>query len=821
MAGIRYISDFQSFNGARYRISIWDSEFSGTTGEFCTGPDGFSLSYEGFTDDPWKPFVPSRLEFTFNAEDTDGEAFVIDCATGSPNRFRVVVTESSEFGTGTEALYWQGFVQGEGIELADAYYPIEVKLSAGDIGFFSDLPYASAGEPITGQQTVVNNLLTVLDIAGHLDFYPDGFHTFEPILQTQVNWRGVSMASGGDPLDYSRIDQFTWYSINDEGEYVFKSCKEVVEDICKLFGARFYQSRGLFRLTQMDGLVETTQPVHIYTYDRALSSSGTTNDRYEVDRVDLFKTSGRWGFMPGVKSAEREYKFRRNYMEGLSADQTTPLSAELADIPLLNYVTSSQAQRFTLKFNIVYNIIDIPTVGGGATSLPPDPIPYRYRGWQLRSLAMNFVPMWRLRFYADGATDGYEWHYSQVLSDLPSPDDGKALENVGESTYKRQIGTKKEWSKDPFGDPQEVGRAKWRSDNEFSAGYLHFEIIDEEDYRIPAVEFDDGEWEPEERTVNVELTIPHFASPGTPQGMENFRVEFDIHKVFSRYFQQWYEDADIDDYLKWKVESFELIVHGDTLEEKPETGRKYKVEATGDYRRKVELPSCSIAGCDKRSRHSIQIYNQSGEWQDGQLWYRETDSGGFQLLNHLSVREVVAMNKHGIRLWQGSLIDMGQNAPAFNAIIERGSDSYAIIQGTFVAAPDEWRNVSMLELVRDESGLTYTEIRSETRGGGGGGSLPAGNYSSNSDTGESGGGGYTVPLYEFASGVSGSAYEVTGFGLGPLASADAIGINTQLWLFQDATKLSYPTGYTIDFSTNEIQPTYDFEDSVIELYFWN
>ena len=125
----------------------------------------------------------------------------------------------------------------------------------------------------------------------------------------------------------------------------------------------------------------------------------------------------------------------------------------------------------------------------------------------------------------------------------------------------------------------------------------------------------------------------------------------------------------------------------------------------------------------------------------------------------------------------------------------------------------------MYQLVRNDADLTYEQLK--TDGLPSGGALPSGNYSSNNGSVEGQSGSVLrIPDYEFASGVTASSYTITEFELAELSGSDASAINLNLWVYQDATKLNYPVGYTIDFSTNEILPTYDFESAVLELYYF-
>jgi hypothetical protein len=434
-------------------------------------------------------------------------------------------------------------------------------------------------------------------------------------------------------------------------------------------------------------------------------------------------------------------------------------------------------------------------------------------GWTDKDDFLYLVPLFRMTLSGTGETDGITYSFSHAVSErTPS-----GLEVVGESRYIKMIGTKKNWY--ILSSILNI-KPEWLPESEPAAN-KYYEIIDEEDYPIELGLYGSGDYVAEERTISVELVIPYFGAPGTPQNINDLNVTFDIFELYNRWFTEWTRQSvtpiDLDDHVEWKIDSFELIVHGDTLEEKPETGRKYRVSSPDGYRKTKELPACELVSLDKRTWHSIRVYTGS-IWTDSQFWYRGTDSANFVLLNYLSCREAVAMNRGGLRLYQGSLVDLGQNAPAFHNPLTKGSNRFMMVQGTFSASMDEWRSLTMIQLLRDASSLTYEQLK--TDGLPSGGALPSGNYSSNNNSGDAIDTGYRIPDYEFASGVTGSSYTITEFELDEASGLDASGINLNLWVFQDATKLSYPTGYTIDFSTNEILPTYDFEDAVLELYYY-
>ena len=179
------------------------------------------------------------------------------------------------------------------------------------------------------------------------------------------------------------------------------------------------------------------------------------------------------------------------------------------------------------------------------------------------------------------------------------------------------------------------------------------------------------------------------------------------------------------------------------------------------------------------------------------------------------------MNRGGLRLYQGGLISKANTMPLYHNTLVKGIIRYMIVQGTVVPRFDEWQNLQAVELTRNIANLTYEQLKSQSAPAAAN-SLPGGNYSTNnqSNTGEPSGGGLKIPAYEFASGLNGGSYTVQDIQLSGVSAFDDGGINSVIMVFQDATKLNYPMGYTIDWANNEINFTYDLEDATLEIYYY-
>ena len=806
MGADRYISQFTSHAGQNWQIKVWDREWVGVEGRvICVGPEGFELSYDGDTSNIFKPVITSRLEWTYNIDDSNAETFLNDVATGDPDRFRVVITKGTGGDDYESSLYWQGFIQGEGVSIDDMALPYPTKMAASDISFFSEVDFSGAsGMPVTGNQTMTDWMLGgVLDYPGYRAWPTDGVYSGFSFFRHNINWRGNEMASTGDPFNLCQVDGHTFYKYDKANAISFSNCFDVAGEISKFFGCRFFQSDGTFWLQQIDDLNESTSTVYEYNHAIDLVSTTTGSDlSIDVDRANLYQMAGgSTSFLPGIKRVDKRLNFRRNYLEGQSADQDNPLSfAWTPSIPVLDgYVNNVQAPQFTLKFQIKYAFFTEPRSNAG------DII------WPRPGENIGVMPIWRLKFAGDGDSDGLEWTYSRYFTHL--------LESYAPSYYKTVLAN--------------AGNLKnvyiypgWLDETVSVSAYQdYYEIIPPDEYTFPINEAGD-DYEFTEQTMEVELNLPYFANGSTfnnanystiIQGLENGSITLELYGFFNRWYTQW-NNTNPEDYMTWSVENFELYVHGDSYEKELLSKVNFRVENDSGNREKVELESGGLCVIDKRTWHTVEVWD-GAEYVNSPLWYRApyTGLGDLILMNYLPAREAIGHRYRGIRLYNGGLLSTDPDyTPSYHNVIIKDSLRWIPIQGTFVASYDEWRNLSMVELTRDISDLTFEEIQEEGESGGysisGGGS--SGGGGSNGGGSES----YGIPNYERATGATGSSYAVTGFSISGASGFGDDEINKSLQVYQDSTKLSHGIGYTISGQT--ITFTYDLDSSVIEIYSW-
>ena len=431
-------------------------------------------------------------------------------------------------------------------------------------------------------------------------------------------------------------------------------------------------------------------------------------------------------------------------------------------------------------------------------------------------LPIGIIPCFKLYFGGTGETDGSVWTYTKYRTgaSLPGNTPTHVLENVSPSIYKSILAN--------TGDLQAKLFFNFWDENA-TGDREYYEIFSKDEYTWP--NFVTENPDQPEGVIDVELNIPYFAGGSTYnntnystiiQGILNGNVQLDLYGYYNRWFTEW-KITDPGDELEWSVDQFELYVHGDNYEK--ELISKFKFRATNETsnRETIDAAPGELVVLDKRTWHTVEVWDGS-DYKNKPFWYRGTDTANTILMNYMPIREQIAHRYRGTRLYQGALVSVDPTAtPAFHNTITKGSIKYLPLQGTFVAKYDEWRNITLAELTRDASGLTFEQIKEEGSEGSGystGGGGSAGGGGSNGGNG----GGVSIPNYERATGQTGSSYTVTGFSVSAASGFSDDEINQSLYVYQDATKLSHGIGYTL--SGQDLTFTYDLDSSVIEIYSW-
>jgi len=126
---LRFEAEATSLVGIQWRLRIYDSAYGGATViPFKVGGDIFELAYDGADDDRVQYIIPSQLTFTYIIESAAQEELVDNLKTAKEGRYLLEV----EYLDTTYQPYWRGVLFADQVEVADEYWPQQVRMTASD-----------------------------------------------------------------------------------------------------------------------------------------------------------------------------------------------------------------------------------------------------------------------------------------------------------------------------------------------------------------------------------------------------------------------------------------------------------------------------------------------------------------------------------------------------------------------------------------------------------------------------------------------------------------------------------------------------------------
>ena len=344
MAGTRIQGGFASYVGTEYDIFIYDAEFVASLstnpnviGDPATGDvwgwesdgggnvmgwssldelenppgiqvhkvalPGFSLEYETQNQNIFHPLMPSRLSFSLLFEDEVQETFLNALANSYEGQFLVRVLRNG-------TLFWAGVLLPDVVEFRDQYYPYDFRFVAVDgLSRLKSIPYPASllGGSKSTLMEIVYTCLGYVETNGFYDVGDDYF-------VNNLNWWASNHVPSFlvDPLNLTRVNPSVFYDKDPAQEgFEFFSCYQVLEQICLIFGARFFYSDGNWWMQQMTMYDNSVQTARRYNKNAAqLFATGGQSYERLCDQVKLARTNGKYEFTAPLKSATVTYIHR-------------------------------------------------------------------------------------------------------------------------------------------------------------------------------------------------------------------------------------------------------------------------------------------------------------------------------------------------------------------------------------------------------------------------------------------------------------------------------------------------------------------------------
>ena len=415
---------FRSDRGTYYRITIIDTLSSTSTlySDVFANDEGFKLTYETNDDDRFTGLIPSKVDLGFFIDDNSGNGNpvniggIINSIIGSDyKRWQLKIENSTN--DSTYYLFWAGNLLNDINSEEDISLPREIKLTAicglgalDNIPFNEDITY-NFNTRYTGYRYIYNSLTNDVDTENNWD-------TSDVFIRTVVDWTPypASRTSSRDPLNISRFKASAYAPVDDNGTRQPKTAFKLLNDICKVFGARLFLSDGKWTFIQVNTYDEMQSSNQFYRdYIKGNNGStftpdanGTYTENKTEDGTNIQRLAGNeFDNLAILKEANLNYEMFRSYdlvptdisgnagtqtplnnalvawngwhsvgsgfntdggIYGINDDSTDIISFDLGELTLLDGQTIRFKRRFNRAFNGTYTQFNTIT-GGNNTSV--------------------------------------------------------------------------------------------------------------------------------------------------------------------------------------------------------------------------------------------------------------------------------------------------------------------------------------------------------------------------------------------------------------------------------------------------------------------
>ena len=387
----RLYAEFTSSYFIDYVIEFHDNEFTGAAQKIQVSGDGFQLNYSGQTDNIYSPIIgssvnvgivnqgePHLLEYISLLKQYQQDRFAVVIYRGASARFinnlsnvaslfeaRVAADGGSvespncykqdiiDLG-GTfryippisEKLYWAGTIVQDLIEIEDVSNPATFSVQATDgISKLGDaIVTTSAFRQIT------NQFINALDTTNVLDLY----ETDDAILSVSCDWWAQEMTynANNNPLDETWADFRAFDTIDEDGVLSGRTWHEVLEQICYIFGLRFYYANGKYRLEQLFIRDNAAFVEHNYQKDKTKIDNVVVSYERTIDQLSgQARLAGNiFNYLPAVNNVSVVVNKEPKAIKGVVSDDVSQPTTEVG------FIASTPANQIFFTFYHVGNV---------------------------------------------------------------------------------------------------------------------------------------------------------------------------------------------------------------------------------------------------------------------------------------------------------------------------------------------------------------------------------------------------------------------------------------------------------------------------------
>jgi hypothetical protein len=302
---LRFEAEATSLVGIQWRLRIYDSAYGGATVlPFKVGGDIFELAYDGADDDRVQYIIPSQLTFTYIIESATQEELVDNLKTAKEGRYLLEV----EYLDTTYQPYWRGVLFADQVEVADEYYPQQVRMTASDdLKALDSIPYkVSDTVPYTGLSSLGSHLINCINKVRWISLNSGTRTTFEDFFRSTQQATPVVTAATAIAIEHHGL-----YTISDNGNAEYPSTYEVLAEILSLMGLRLFQVNGAFMTQSIFACEADVANAKLTTISSSAVGSTTTVARTTFSPGANYVKERGWahGYLHPLSEVNRKYNF--------------------------------------------------------------------------------------------------------------------------------------------------------------------------------------------------------------------------------------------------------------------------------------------------------------------------------------------------------------------------------------------------------------------------------------------------------------------------------------------------------------------------------
>jgi len=383
---VRFDIDYPSYYEVDWSVDIHDT-LGTPVGSFDVADRGVIPKFTGLTRDMQPGVFPTSVNIPFTVSTAQQEFLIDDIRSGPEDRFYCEVFRDG-------VLFYRGRFAIEGISIPDKYRPYKMTLITTD--GLSGLKYADY--PRDGDKD------SLLDVIGYClnETGLASLYGTDNILSVSLDIYENNMGDlTADPLGQIRVNEKIF---RDKPETPAK-CWNVLDEICKLFGARLYYCEGMYHFEQLVLRKEDTWRRFYYQYSSGLVATTTdvaVSKELDIDQVRVADAgdgrftvggSNSYQWLPPLRAVTIEHRFaQENFAQGQTWSDADETEKSLG-FAIINSGTTARIK------GLFDSNVDLVGSFSGASSV--DPLRFV---WKI-TLKIGTVQLWRqLYFDQNGGT---------------------------------------------------------------------------------------------------------------------------------------------------------------------------------------------------------------------------------------------------------------------------------------------------------------------------------------------------------------------------------------------------------------------------------